>query len=227
MKKKSVLVVAAHPDDEALGCGGTIARHANEGDTVYAIFLTDGVSSRGREVNNVAVKNRRIACEKAAKVLGVSRSEFFNYPDNMLDDVPLLDLAKTIEAIVERVVPDVVYTHSPADLNIDHRIACEATLVACRPQPKETDSPRILFYEILSSTEWGASHGLGFHPNWFVGIESYLDHKRKALEIYSQEMRNFPHPRSMRAVTALSDIRGSACGLSAAEGFILHREIVN
>ena len=224
MSGKTVLVVAAHPDDEILGCGGSIARHLDEGDAVHVVFLADGIGAREPDDEPQAREEREMAARSAAKLLGVDSLDFLNHPDNRLDTVALLDLVKPIEQRVEQLKPSTVYTHHPGDLNVDHRRTCEATLTACRPQPGPPVL-RILFFEVLSSTEW--SNGLGevFRPNWYVGIESQLDRKLKALECYASEMRGFPHPRSGPAVEALVRLRGSACGLKAAEAFVLHREI--
>ena len=224
MSGKTVLVVAAHPDDEILGCGGSIARHLDEGDAVHVVFLADGIGAREPDDEPQAREEREMAARSAAKLLGVDSLDFLNHPDNRLDTVALLDLVKPIEQRVEQLKPSTVYTHHPGDLNVDHRRTCEATLTACRPQPG-TPVLRILFFEVLSSTEWSNGLGEGFRPNWYVGIESQLDRKLKALECYALEMRESPHPRSGPAVEALARLRGSACGLKAAEAFVLHREI--
>ncbi len=166
--KKSILVISAHPDDETIGCGGTIAKHISQGDSVYALSFTDGVSSRGRHIDQAASKDRVKASEMAAKLLGFSWISRGEYPDNMLDTIPILDLAKNIEAVKIEYSPDIIYTHSYADLNIDHRKVHEATLIAFRPQPKETWQ-EIRAYEVASSTEWGMR---AFTPNLFINIDN-------------------------------------------------------
>jgi LmbE family N-acetylglucosaminyl deacetylase len=223
MTAKNILVVAAHPDDEVLGCGGTIAGHADAGDVVRVLFLADGVGARGEA--GEAQAGREKAAHSAAAVLGVKRVDFLGLPDNRLDRLDLLDIVQPVERVVREFRPSVVYTHHGGDLNVDHRIAHQAVLTACRPLP---GGPVlcILCFETVSSTEWGgATIGLPFHPNWFVNIEGQLARKMAALREYGEEMRPFPHARSIEAVEALALLRGCSCGLPAAESFILHREI--
>lgn len=224
MGVKRVLVVAAHADDEVLGCGATMARHADMGDSVHVVVMTDGVGARNPPDLSLLRAERESAANSAAKILGVKKIEFMNQPDNQLDTVPMLELVKIIEGAVARYRPDIVYTHTPQDLNIDHRVTCEATIVACRPQGGE-NVKKILFFEVLSSTEWGVGTYDSFKPNWFTDIHKQFDRKQDALMCYSREMRSFPHPRSKEAVESLAKLRGSACGLFKAEAFFLHRNI--
>lgn len=225
MTASNILVVAAHPDDEVLGCGGTIARHADEGDIVHVLFLADGVSARGEASAKAARAGREKEAHSAAAVLGVKRVDFLGLPDNRLDGLDLLDIVQSVERVVREFRPSVIYTHHGGDLNVDHRIAHQAVLTACRPQPGEPVF-RILCFETLSSTEWGGpAIGPAFHPTWFVSIEAQLTRKIDALRKYSEELRSFPHARSIEAVEALARLRGCACGMQAAESFILHREI--
>ena len=224
MTATNILVVAAHPDDEVLGCGGTIAGHADAGDVVRVLFLADGVGARG-EARADAQAGREKGAHSAAAILGVKRVDFLGLPDNRLDRLDLLDIVQPVERVVHEFRPSVVYTHHGGDLNVDHRIAHQAVLTACRPQPKGSVL-RILCFETVSSTEWGGpAIGPPFHPNWFVNIEDQLARKMAALREYGEEMRPFPHARSIEAVEALARLRGSSCGLPAAESFILHREI--
>jgi LmbE family N-acetylglucosaminyl deacetylase len=218
-----VLVVAAHTDDEALGCGGTIRRHVERGDKVYASHLTDGVSSRtaGRE----AQRERSIAADKAADVLGFEWIAGGNFPDNAIDSIPLLEVVQFIEEVKKQVRPDLVYTHHGGDLNVDHRIAFQAALTAFRPQPGETVR-EIRTFEVASSTEWSdSSIAPNFAPNLFVDIADVWEHKRQALEAYHEEMRPFPHARSIEALDSLASWRGHQVGLERAEAFRIIRRI--
>ena len=224
----SILVVAAHPDDEILGCGGVLARHAAEGDTVHVLIVAEGATARdserdprGREPELTAL---RAAASRAAAEIGAEEPRILGLPDNRLDSLPLLEIVKPIEAVVEAVAPEIVYTHHAGDLNVDHRIVHQATVTACRPLP---GSPvRALYaFETVSSTEWQTA-GESFRPQRWVDIEPFLRCKLRALDAYEAEMRPFPHARSREAVEALARVRGAAAGLRAAECFVVVREVV-
>lgn len=226
-----VLVIAAHPDDEVLGCGGTIARHVAAGDDVRVMFLTDGVSARrlsSGTPDQTAINNR---LDEAIKSCDVLRYEQFKIPtpvtaekDNRLDEVALLDIVKQIEIFAEEDAPYIVYTHHGGDLNIDHRIAHQATMTAFRPQSGSTVKA-IYAYEVPSSTEWAGDTLPAFRPNHFVDVSAYMDQKLAALQAYEEELRPFPHPRSIEAVKALASWRGASVGLKAAEAFMTVRSI--
>jgi LmbE family N-acetylglucosaminyl deacetylase len=222
-KGKNVLVVAAHPDDETLGAGGTIAKYVDTNSTVTAVFLTDGVGARGDRESTTLATRRREATAAAMHELGVSRFHFGDFPDNQLDTVPLLHVTQFLEDLdVENF--NVVLTHNPRDLNIDHRIASEATNVVFRPQTGV--SRLILNFEVLSSTNWQPPNAAaGFSPNWFVDISETLESKLEAISKYHDEIRNWPHSRSLRSIRALAEFRGSTCGVAAAEGFELARKL--
>ena len=219
---KAVLVVAAHTDDEALGCGGVIARHAAEGDQVHLLFMTDGVSSR--DALDDAAKARHKAAQLAAQVLGVSSSTHLNFPDNRMDSVALLDIVKEIEAKIKSIQPQVIYTHHLGDLNIDHQITHKAVLTACRPQPNFCVK-EIYAFEVLSATEWNNPNTQPFVPNVFIDISNHLPTKIKALQAYAEEMREAPHSRSFEHVEVLAKHRGYTVGMMAVEGFMLVRKI--
>ena len=224
----SILVVAAHPDDEILGCGGVLAYHAARGDTVHVLIVAEGATSRdsrrdpeGR-AGELTALNAAASC--AASVIGAEEPRILGLPDNRLDSLPLLDVIKPIEANVEAVKPEIVYTHHAGDLNVDHRIVHQATVTACRPVP---GSPvrAIYAFETPSSTEWQTA-GATFRPQRWVDIEPFLGCKLRALDAYEAEMRRFPHARSFEAVEALARVRGAAAGLMAAECFMVVREVV-
>lgn len=218
-----LLVVAAHPDDETLGAGGTIAWHAARGDTVWVCILADGASSRHGRVEQQADCARR-ACD----TLGVERLVLVGLPDQRLDTRCLLDVITPIEQVVDELSPDVVLTHFMGDVNEDHRLVARATMVAARPVP-ETPVSRVCSFEIPSSTDWAPPiPGSVFAPNLYVDISDSLDVKLTAMKAYADtyvsEVRPFPHPRSMEALTAYAQRHGASSGLLAAEAFMLLRE---
>lgn len=218
---KTVLVVAAHADDEALGCGGTIARHVEDGDNVHAIFITDGVTSRSN-TDSDEIRIRATAMSEAAKILGITSTTQMRFPDNQLDSMALLDIVKPLEEKIFKLQPNLVYTHHYGDLNIDHRITHSAVMTACRPLPKSTVQ-QILSFEVLSSTEWNSPALATFCPNVFVDISNQLEKKVEALEAYAQEMRLPPHSRSLEHIRNLAHHRGYSVGTNAAEAFMLMR----
>ena len=221
-KNNSVLVVAAHPDDEAIGCFGTLLKHYKFGDEINIIFLSDGVSSRG--INKKKKHERKKNCLKVLKIIGLkSKNVFFlDYPDNMIDTVPLLDVIKNIEEIKKKIQPNVLYTHFSNDLNIDHRIAYQAAITASRPSKNETIK-KILCFEIVSSTEWSDKNKQIFSPNYFVDISKFINRKLKALAIYDKEIKKSPNARSLENIKNLALLRGSRAGVNYAEAFFIER----
>ncbi len=220
---KTVLVVAAHADDEVLGCGGTIARHVAEGDSVHVVFLADGVSSR-TQFDQSNLTERESAAESARKMLGIQKNYYLGLPDNSLDSIPLIKVIKSLEPIVSGIAPNIIYTHHCGDLNIDHRITHQAVLTACRPIPKSSVC-EIYAFEVLSSTEWAASTTEPFLANHYVDISEYLTTKLGALGAYQLEMRETPHSRSIQHVEYLAYHRGYTAGVAAAEAFVTIRVV--
>lgn len=227
MTSENVLVIVAHPDDEVLGCGGTIAKHVDVGDTVKTIILADGVSSRSisEDINHDEIQARRNNAIQANKILGVSDVSFYEYVDNRMDGVNLLDVVKDVEGEIESFQPSIIYTHHAGDVNIDHKLVHDAVITACRPKPgfcvKE-----LFFFEVPSSTEWRPpSSGMQFAPSCFVDIADTMQKKIDALRSYADEMCEFPHPRSIKACECLAYWRGASVGLNAAEAFELGRLI--
>jgi LmbE family N-acetylglucosaminyl deacetylase len=220
---RRVLVVAAHADDEVLGCGGTIARHVAEGDAVHAIFMADGVTSR---TNTAAgdLERRLAAARQAHKILGLQRVEYLELPDNSMDSLPMLQIVQAVERAIQPISPSVIYTHHHGDLNIDHRLTHQAVMTACRPQPESTVK-EILSFEVLSSTDWATPSHEPFMPNVFVDISDFLATKLEALQAYQSEMRNAPHSRSIAHAEYLARHRGHTVGLVAAEAFVSVRHI--
>ena len=220
---KVVLVVAAHTDDEVLGCGGTIARHVAEGDEVCVAFMADGVSSR-LSATSAEHELRSAAAESARKILGMHKNFYLNFPDNRLDSIPLLDIVQKLEAVVSEIQPEVIYTHHCGDLNIDHRITYQAVMTVCRPTPGSRVH-EIYTFEVMSSTEWNHSASCHFIPNMFINISDYWGRKQKALEAYQLEMRPTPHSRSIEHLKALAEHRGNSIGIKMAESFMSIRVI--
>ncbi len=229
---KNILVIAAHPDDEILGCGGAMAKHIDQGDTVNIVIMAEGITSRYNtreeaisdqdnlqaELNTLKETTRR-----ANAVLGVNNVMFENFPDNRMDSIDLLDIVKRIEHHITRTKPNVIYTHHIGDVNIDHRQIHQAVITAARPMP-EYIKPTLLFFEIASSTHWQPPiSAQSFNPNWYVDISNQLSRKSAALEIYESEMRPWPHARSVKALEHLAHWNGANIGVEAAENFILGR----
>ena len=219
---KTVLVVAAHSDDEALGCSGTISKHIEQGDSVHLLFMTDGVASRSAKVNNK--KKRLTAAQGVAEILGVDTLTNLNFPDNRMDSIPLLDVVKEIEDKISQVQPEVIYTHHIGDLNIDHQITHKAVITACRPHPGFCVRKNYAF-EVLSSTEWQTPGVESFCPNMFIDITDYIDIKKQVLKVYSAEMHQTPHSRSIDNAIRLNAVRGNSIGVDYAEAFVLIRMI--
>jgi LmbE family N-acetylglucosaminyl deacetylase len=223
----TVLVVAAHPDDEVLGCGGTIARHADAGDLVQVLIIAEGATSRQRKRDRAKAADDfsqlAQAAQSAAKILGAAGVELLDLPDNRLDSFDLLDLIKLVEDRVALYQPQVVYVHHAGDVNVDHRRLHEAVVTACRPTPGHSVR-QLLSFEVASSTEWQPPGSApAFQPNWFVDISSQWRRKRQALEAYAIEMRPWPHARSIEALEHLAHWRGAQVGIEAAEAFCLLR----
>tara|TARA_B110000977_G_C11070681_1_gene489436 strand:- start:795 stop:1484 length:690 start_codon:yes stop_codon:yes gene_type:complete len=226
--KKKILVVASHPDDEILGCGGTIAKLSKSGNIVKTIILTKGISSRFDSNKNKIIKlqDKLNKSSKAAnKVIGVKNLKFFDLPDNQFDNNSLLSLTKVIEKEIKNFKPNIIFTHFINDLNIDHQYTSRAVLTAARPQTKNSVD-EILFFEINSSTDYQInSNGLQFMPNYFVDISKTVKLKKKALEIYKSEMKKYPHSRSVKAILNKNISIGNSIGLGSCEAFQIARII--
>ena len=218
----NVLVIAPHADDEVLGCGGTIARHSAAGDRVVVAVVTRGAPPL---FSDETVAQIRKETHEAHRVLAVSETVFLDFPAPQLDRVPMHEIADAIRGVVDRTQPDVVYLPHEGDIHLDHKIAYWATLVACRPVKSGTPA-RLLAYETLSETEWGAPGNRdAFTPNVYIDIASYIDVKTRAMGCFAGQLRPLPHPRSLETIGALARLRGSAAHLHAAEAFMLVREI--
>jgi LmbE family N-acetylglucosaminyl deacetylase len=223
-----ILVVAAHPDDEILGCGGTIRRLSREGHDVYIAILAEGMSSRyehREDADPKQIKHLHGRAQQAADKVGAKELVLCKLPDNRLDTVPLLDVVKLVEELVVRFRPEVIYTHHPGDLNVDHGVVHRAVLTATRPMGGQCVLD-VYAFEIPSSTEWAFQRlEPSFRPNVFVDITESLETKIAALACYDSETREFPHPRSSEALRAIATRWGSVVGLPAVEAFELIRSV--
>ena len=226
----AILVVAAHPDDEVLGCGASIYKWATAGEDVHVLILAEGITSRSisleSNTSSASLDELAKAARVASEILTVSSLALHDFPDNSMDTVRFLDIVKIVETAVNKLSPTVVVTHHAGDLNIDHRITHNAVITACRPLP-DCCVQRILCFETPSATEW-QSPGFNqpFTPNWFEDVSQTFDVKLTALGAYESEMRNWPHSRSIESVRHLARWRGAAVGVEAAEAFMLIRQIV-
>jgi len=233
-----ILVIAAHPDDEVLGMGGTIKKLTKSGNDVKIVIMATGILSRRssnyqnsvkydiddktvKKMNEQIVKLRKDAVN-ASKIMGVKDIQFEEFPDNEMDTVSNLQITKKIEEILELYRPDVVYTHSQFDINVDHRALYFATITATRPK-KNQNIKEVISFEVPSSTEWYFPSS--FSPNLFVDISQEIPFKLRALKAYKNELQEFPHPRSLEALTAISKRWGSVSGFRNAEAFYLVRKL--
>jgi LmbE family N-acetylglucosaminyl deacetylase len=227
MINKKVLIIAAHPDDEILGCGGTIAKLIKNNCKVDVLFLSEGVSSRSklgetREWTDEIIAREAMAIA-ASKYLGFSIIGFMRHPNLRMDSLSMLDITKSVQKILIDSKPNIIFTHHCGDLNTDHQICFNAVITACRPTGIDFIES-IFSFEVPSSTEWSSSVSLpSFQPNYFIDIDVEIESKLSALNFYDFEMREFPHPRSIENIKALSQIRGSEIGFKFAEAFMLIR----
>lgn len=221
-----ILIVAAHPDDEVLGCGGTVAKLAPD-NTITTMILGEGITSRDihQQEKDLKLTTIREQCKKANSSLGVKTVFFEHFPDNKFDSIPLLDIVKPIEKLIKKIRPEKIFTHHHGDLNLDHRITQQAVLTATRPFG---DNPvkKILSFEVLSSTEWNVQDkATMFFPNTWINISDTLQTKLDAMQEYTGELCAYPHPRSIDGIKILAARRGLEVGFPYAEAFRLLRSI--
>ena len=213
----TILVIGAHPDDEVYGCGATIHRLVQQGAVAHALILSEGCSSQ--YPGNREIAQQKVAeSQKASQLLGYSSYHNAGLPDMRLDGVEHITINGIIEATIAELKPEIIFTHHPGDINLDHRRVCESTMVACRPG---SGVGEIRHYETPSSTEWGS----GFEPNLFYRIDEVsLRAKIEAIECYQSEIRTPPHPRSVKKVKAWAAYRGCAAGSDYAEVFSISKK---
>ena len=220
--KNKVLIIAAHPDDESIGCGGTILKHISNKEEVNIIFLTNGISARSNK--SIEINKRKKNLLKAMKLLGVRKFFSLDYPDNKLDTIPLLDIIKKVEKLISKINPNIIYTHHIGDLNIDHNIAHKVAITACRPEP-DSLVKKIYTFEVLSSTNWQSPLKNCFVPNHFVEINNQIKKKLLVIDCYKDEIKKCPHTRSKENIVNLAKLRGNSIGVNFAEAFSLIRSI--
>ena len=218
--QNKILVIASHPDDEVLGCGGTLNKHIQNGDAVKVVTMTDGVGARNG--NKKDKEERSNAFYQSLSVLGINEFKKFDFPDNQMDTIPMIEIVKVIEEIIMCFQPSRIYTHHPGDLNIDHRITFNSVITACRPVPG-CNVKEILCYEVLSSTEWAFGHNQPFVPNFFIDISKTFDAKITAFSLFTNECMRQPHSRSLSNITNLARYRGNTVGVDYAEAFTVCR----
>lgn len=222
--KNNILIAVAHPDDEILGIGGTILKHVSYGDIVNILILGDGETSRSSDIADI--NKREQQAKEVSQLLGVSNLILEKLPDNQFDSIPLLKIVKIIENAIDKFNPDVIYTHHAHDLNIDHRLTFQAVLTACRPQPNFSVK-KISAFETPSSTEYQTKsyEAYAFCPTEYNNITNFLPKKLDILKIYKDELREYPHPRSLEGIKILAQYRGLEIGCPFAEAFQIIRII--
>lgn len=221
---KKILIVAAHPDDEVLGCFATVAKLIKKGYEAYTLILSGGKTSRG-EVDKKELELLQEEMKKANDLIGVKKVFCADFPDNAFDSVALLEIVKEIEKIKQEIKPEIIFTHHIGDMNIDHQITHQAVLTATRPMQDECVKT-IYSMEVPSSTEWNSfSVQNAFIPNVFFEVEETIDLKIKAMAEYKSELKNYPHPRSLQHLKELAKVNGTKFGLNYSENFMLIRGI--
>lgn len=222
--REVVLVVVAHSDDESISMAGTISKHIKKGDKVFVISMTNGVGARD-DANLNKINQRKNASVTASKVLGFEWGDCYDFTDNGMDSYPLIEIIKAVEKAKYKYRPTLVYTHSGADLNVDHRVVANSVLTAFRPQPNEL-CKEIRLFEVASATDYGNSSITGsFSPNLFIDISNEWPVKVKALEEYLEEMCEYPHSRSIQGIKNLGNLRGNQVGYDFAEAFEVIRKL--
>jgi LmbE family N-acetylglucosaminyl deacetylase len=221
---KNVIVIAPHPDDETLGCGGTLLRHCQEGDFIHWAVVTGMHAAAGFTAERIAAREREIT--RVAGRYGFHSVHCLDFPTTGLDTIPVGTMVTALKELFLKVVPEVVYAPYPGDVHTDHRITFDAT-ASCSKWFRQSSIKRVLAYETLSETEFCIDpERPGFRPNVFIDISGYLEQKLEILTLYDGEIGEFPFPRSFEAVKALAALRGATAGCKAAEAFMLLKEVI-
>lgn len=220
---RKVLFVAPHPDDETLGCGGTILRHKAEGDDVCWLIVTDISEEMGFSSEKVSLRDKEI--KTVAGLYSFDSLYNLGFPTTRLDGLSMSELIESIGSIFRQIQPEIVYLPYRGDVHTDHKVVFDAA-VSCTKWFRYGFIKRVLAYETLSETDFGINpESNGFRPNVFVNITSYLDKKLEIMKTYESELGQFPFPRSEETIKALAKLRGAAAGCDAAEAFMLLKEI--
>ncbi len=225
---KKVLVIAAHPDDEVLGVGGTIAKLTAVGAECHLLIVTDGSSAQYRDSENLAeiIETKKMETKGCANVLGFKSINYGGLPDMKLDKTPHITINKVIENVINEIQPETIFTHFWGDVNRDHQEVYNSTLVAVRPVMGQVVK-ELYCYRVPSSTEWTPNKSdTMFMPNFFVDISEYAELKYKAFAKYSTELRDYPHPRSVQYLREADRAAGLRVGMLVAEEFVLLRKLV-
>jgi len=212
-----ILVMAPHPDDEVLGCGGTIKKYSSQGDEVFLCIATKAYTPDWSED---FLEKRKKEIASAGEILGIKETFFLDLPTVKLDTVPQKTINDFVKETIGKANPEAIFLPFEGDINKDHKLIFNAAMLACRTSRR---IKTILSYEVLSETEWG---DVPFIPNMYVDIEDFLEDKLKAMACYGSELKEFPHPRSLEGIKVLSRKRGAESGLLAAEAFVVKREII-
>lgn len=221
---KKILIVAAHPDDEVLGCFATVAKLVQQGYEAYTLILSGGKTSRG-EIDKKELDLLQKEMQKANNLIGIKKVFMADFADNAFDSIALLEIVKKIEEVKNEVQPEIIFTHHFGDMNIDHQITHRAVLTATRPM-KDECVKTIYAMEVPSSTEWNSfSAQNAFIPNVFFEVEDTIELKIKAMAQYSSELREYPHPRSLQHLKELAKVNGTKVGLNYSENFMLVRNV--
>lgn len=219
--KKTILIIAPHPDDEILGCGGVIKKYAKAGHDVCVLILTNGSTVR---YGDKMIDTLQREAKSSNDLLGVKRIIFKDLPEQKLDGLPVLDIIKEIETIIGEIRPDIIFTSHKGDINQDHAAVFGATMVAARPINNYVKE--IYSYEVPSSTEWGNPFPEKvFIPNSFIDIEYEIEDKLLAMKKYESQMHDWPHSRSEEGIRTLAKYRGMQSNLRFAEAFMLIRKV--
>jgi N-acetylglucosamine malate deacetylase 1 len=223
-KKKSILCFVAHPDDEVLGLGGTLIKHAEQGDEINIVIFSLGETSKLKK--DISISQRYKSAKECSKRMGSKLLSILDYPDQKLDTVPKLKMIQTLEKIIKKLMPDIVYTHHDGDINHDHQIVSHVVLTALRPMSTIGLKCEVRTFETISSTEQSPYiDRYIFKPNFFVNINNIWGKKINAVKAYKNELGNYPHPRSIKSLEALAIKRGTESGLKKAEAFCIIRKI--
>ncbi len=221
------LIVVAHPDDETLGCGGTLYKLSKLRKKIKVVFIAEGTSCRFKDFKKDKNKILKSISQRtkmgidALKKLGVNDYIFYNLQCGKLNSLPITTISNLVEKEIDKFKPEILITHSDFDVNMDHKTIYQACLQSCRPTKKENKIKGLLSFEILSSTEWRYSNI--FEPNLFINIEREITAKIKAMKIYRSEINNFPHPRSVDGIKSLAKYRGMQSLNKYAEAFKIIR----